>query len=147
MRDGLSEYSQLPVDLAIDKACLESHPHHNCLAWDKRMPVYLALKSSEPFIRMCGTFEDLYDVVASCVGSQFKRANLYKYDLSLRIGAAQGVYPVHVYLHRGAMDGARKILIGRPLGSRVAVSQFPRPVQALDPHEIEDFLCVFADML
>jgi len=64
----------------------------------------------------------------------------------LRIGARLNLFPMKVYLHAGARQGARTL----GLNARAAtldVSDLPTEFHALRPHEIEDVLCIFKDEL
>lgn len=56
------------------------------------------------------SFEQLYDEVGRALG---RMTDLLHYDITLRIGAANGIRPKDfVYLHSGALKGA-KALIGQ----------------------------------
>ena len=123
-------------------------------------------------------FEELYAAVKSiCWGSGFRQ--LCTYDTALRIAASSnGALPKdYVYLHCGALKGARalwkivtllRVYIKRgplkPLNRKKAVCQdFPEPddegnltvpidffckeLQALGASAIEDFLCVCRPLL
>jgi hypothetical protein len=67
---------------------------------------------------------------------------LYVYDTCLRIGAYLKLMPEHVYLHSGALTGARALL-GAVRRKKLPVSDFPKAMQVLKSHEIEDFLCIY----
>lgn len=75
---------------------------------------------------------------------------LYIYDVALRIGAHLRRKPKKVYLQAGALTGAKALKKAKALNFDVRnaplpVKDFPEPIQRLEPHEIEDFLCVFKD--
>lgn len=81
------------------------------------------------------------------------------YDASLRLAwhAAEdkeSLLPKEVYLHRGAKDGAECLLkLGllkdvkakRSLSGiqTLKPSQFPKPISKMEPHHIENLLCIF----
>ena len=67
---------------------------------------------------------------------------LYVYDTSLRIGAKSNLLPTKVYLHAGTRVGARALgLDGQ--AKTLEVSMLPPEFRQLEPHEIEDVLCIF----
>ena len=90
------------------------------------------------------SFEDLHaHVTATCSGIK-GIGQLYIYDAALRIGAALGLSPELVYLHAGTKMGVKALGLNAK-NSSLPVNAFPKPIQKLKPHEIEDFLCIFKD--
>lgn len=64
------------------------------------------------------------------------------YDAIFRLGLNLGILPRdYVYLHRGAMFGAVKILKKRNLNFREPITIFPKEIQSLG-WLIEPFLCI-----
>jgi hypothetical protein len=92
------------------------------------------------------SFEELHaHMTATCSGIK-GIGQLYIYDAALRIGAALGLSPELVHLHAGTKMGFRALgLNAKNLSLPVKV--FPKPIQKLKPHEIEDFLCIFKEEL
>ena len=67
------------------------------------------------------------------------------YDTSLRIGAWLGLSPELIYLHAGTREGARAL--GLNWRARyLSVHEVPEPLRVLAPGEIEDCLCICADV-
>lgn len=92
-------------------------------------------------------FEDLYAEVGKVLGHM---TDLLHYDITLRIGAVNGILPKDfVYLHAGALEGANglkrcypQLKIKTP---RVKLSDIVDVVQALQgftAYDVEHFLCV-----
>ena len=73
-------------------------------------------------------------------------AELYYYDTALRIGASRSLMPKHVYLHRGTRDGARALGLDWR-ADLLDPRALPKELAVLEPHEIEDFLCIYKDQL
>lgn len=93
-------------------------------------------------IRACKNFRELINIVDSIADTVGGIGELYVYDTALRIGAHLRIFPKEVYLHRGTRDGARAL--GRNVDrSSIPVHQFPREFRQLEPHEIEDVLCIY----
>ena len=67
---------------------------------------------------------------------------LYVYDTALRIGAKLNLLPNKVYLHAGTRSGAEALGFDGK-ATVLNVSDLPRELQKLEPHEIEDVLCIF----
>lgn len=87
-------------------------------------------------------FADLYDRVAKAVHHIPGIGPLTLYDTVHRLGAYLKLSPEHVYLHAGALEGAR--LLGLNVRSfRVPPTEFPKPFLRLRPEQIEDCLCIY----
>jgi hypothetical protein len=71
---------------------------------------------------------------------------LYIYDTALRIGAKLNLLPSRIYLHAGARVGARALGFAGRL-KYIELRDLPKEFQKLEPHEIEDVLCIFKDKL
>jgi len=92
------------------------------------------------------SFDDLIDRVNSAVRSIRGIGELYVYDTALRIGAHLGLMPREVYLHAGARMGAQALHLNSRSGS-VPLDRLPVDLRRLEPHEIEDVLCIYKDWL
>ncbi len=87
-------------------------------------------------------FDQLYSSIERAIGKIEGVGELMVYDTSLRIGAKLGLKPGRVYLHGGARKGAKALGVG--CGELfVEVAKLPKELQALEPHEIADCLCIF----
>ena len=62
----------------------------------------------------------------------------------MRIGSYLGVFPQQVYLHAGTAEGAKALGIETNIGY-LEVEDLHSILEQLEPHEIEDFLCIFKD--
>lgn len=94
------------------------------------------------------TFEELYKVVGRVLGPM---TDLLHYDITLRIGAANGILPEdYVYLHAGALKGANALLQHYPQlkvdTPCVKLSEFvgvATDLQGFTAYDVEHFLCLF----
>jgi hypothetical protein len=92
------------------------------------------------------SFDELHaHVTATCLGIK-GIGQLYIYDAALRIGAALDLSPELVHLHAGTKKGVKALGLNAK-NSSLPVNAFPKAIQKLKPHEIEDFLCIFKDEL
>jgi hypothetical protein len=97
------------------------------------------------------SFEALHDWFSSQCSNKSDSLGLglgplYIYDTCLRIGAYLKLMPKFVYLHSGALIGARALLAAVKC-KKLRVSDFPKELQILKPYEIEDFLCIYKNEL
>lgn len=105
------------------------------------------LDSSRLQITPSMTFENLCDEVGRELGPM---TDLLHYDITLRIGAANGILPKdYVYLHAGALKGANALKHHYPQleveKPRVKLSEFVGVVielQGFTAYDVEHFLCV-----
>ncbi|HTV57867.1 MAG TPA: hypothetical protein VMJ93_03260 [Verrucomicrobiae bacterium] len=87
-------------------------------------------------------FEALLRIVRTVVKIIPGLGPLYVYDTSLRIGARLNLFPRRVYLHAGTRAGARALGLNYKADS-LAPSVLPKEFRSLEPHELEDILCIF----
>ncbi len=92
----------------------------------------------------CTDFDAFHSLVCRLIDPIPGVGELTVYDTALRIGAKLGLYPRKVYLHAGSRDGARALGLNRRV-SALEVKDLPRPLQELEPYEIEDCLCICKD--
>lgn len=107
------------------------------------------LESSHLQVNPSMTFEELYAEVGRVLGPM---TDLLHYDITLRIGAVNGILPKdYVYLHAGALKGANalklhhypQLKIETPC---VRLSDFVdevKELQGFTAYDIEHFLCVY----
>lgn len=91
-------------------------------------------------------FAALFAIVEGAVGGICGIGKLTVYDTALRLGAYLGKRPQVVYLHRGTREGAKALGIGcerRVLETK----ELPEPLRELEPHELEDLLCIYKEEL
>lgn len=107
-------------------------------------------------------FDELLESVRADIKGVYGIDDLTVYDTALRIGWNQNprlVPQKYVYLHQGAMKGAVALqrvsrLLKRPyftfegkLEYKVEISYFRKDLRELGANFLEDFLCVFHDIL
>lgn len=93
------------------------------------------------------TFEDLYDAIDNLITTQKCKyaRHITKYDIAKRIGSAYNCMPKqYVYLHRGSLEGARRLFNNSGLKEgRYNIACFSKYFGNLDSVYIEDMLCIF----
>lgn len=97
-------------------------------------------------LRQYRDFASLYRAIANRLDRCSGVGLLMKYDTALRIGANLGVFPERVYLHAGTSAGAKALGFSVE-DSPIERSRLPKEFHSLEPHELEDCLCIFKDEL
>jgi hypothetical protein len=152
-RHELHEFEREPsLEMAIERASLAEWPSGARFSHQRRIPAAtltecrrrLLRRVSE--IRRCKSYEELHDFVAATVAGVYRAGPLYIYDTALRIGAKLGLAPSLVFLHAGALDGARALGFDRSCKT-LSLSKLPKELRSLAPHEIEDVLCIYKAQL
>lgn len=125
---------------------VKRHAHQRRI---KPAALYEALKTLSfkiEELKGCKSFDQIFKCVSSYCSEIKGLGPLYIYDTSLRIGAFSKKLPKQVHLQAGALIGARAL--GLDLKNlEIPVSAFPKSMQQLAAHEIEDFLCIYKDDL
>ena len=102
-------------------------------------------------ISTCKTFEGVYDIIKSVKVKGFGELSIY--DATVRITAFLGIIPENVYLHAGALVGARTLELqgALPAGSSekgvVPLKDFPEPLRKVGALKVENLLCSFKNDL
>lgn len=152
-RAEISTYAQESgLSSAISRAALgklpngKKHPHQYRIPCASLKEAEIRLLRHQAEIRNCTTFKALHDFVNSKIRDICMIGELTVYDISTRIGAFRHISPEHVYLHRGTREGARALGYS---GSEPMLEpgDLPREFLVLEPHEIEDCLCIYKEML
>ena len=104
------------------------------------------LLENERAIKASRDFDDLFALLEQLLAPIKGLGELYIYDTALRIGAKMGLLPTRVYLHAGTRVGAKALGLDGKVKA-IEVSQLPDWLRQLEPHEIEDVLCIFKDKL
>lgn len=95
-------------------------------------------------IAKCKSFEDVFKITEQVRKKTFRLGDLWSYDTALRIGFNLGVYPKEVYVQAGVIRGVNKALKGKIQMKRsLPLATFPKMIQQLKPHEVENFLCIW----
>ena len=149
-RAELESFSREPtLAAAIGRAALAESPNRRRYRhqWRikrlslKRGAEVLSARVSE--IQETADFATLHDLLEETVGPIKGLGPVYLYDTAFRIGAKRGFFPKRVYLHAGTLVGA-KALRQRTRGrAALEVSEVPEAFRQLEPHEIEDVLCIY----
>lgn len=100
------------------------------------------LLANSRHIAQSRNFDGLFALLHGLLSSIKGIGELYVYDTSLRIGAKLGLLPTKVYLHAGTRLGAKALNLDGTANA-LEVSKLPSEFQQLEPHEIEDILCIF----
>jgi hypothetical protein len=148
-KEELDWFRQQPsLDAAISVAALAINAKGKRYSHQYKIPrsaipkALVRLLSARDKIKHCGDFDELHDMVGRVLADVRGIGKLYLYDTALRIGAKQKRLPERIYLHAGTRLGARALGIDSTKKS-VSISECPRELLSLEPHEIEDFLCIY----
>lgn len=93
------------------------------------------------------SFDDVYKIIKECKVVRF--GELAIYDTAIRISIYLGFSPSMIYLHAGTRIGAINLeekgflKKGASSQEKLPISEFPKPIQKLEPTQIENFLCSF----
>lgn len=146
--DYLASFTQRSLPEAIEHAGFrfdgKVHGHQRLVGKEKLRQASQALLRAIKGIEACESFEDLHDFVAECTQHIEGFGILAKYDFALRIGAKLGVWPDVVYLHAGAKGGCKALGV-KIAGKTVKMADLPKPIQKLQPHHAENFLCIYKE--
>ena len=118
---------------------------HQCLVGKQKLDEGLQICLSHN--RQPDSFNDFHDIYAwiESITKDVKGiGSLTTYDIARRLGTWLGMQPQKVYLHAGAMRGARKLGIQ---GHMVSLDNFPSEIQKLGATHAENFLCIYKDYL
>ena len=151
LRDHLAFYQNIPtLDEAIETAALaimangKRHPHQRRIPRRVLEEVKDRLLANKEELQQSTCFDEIVAVVYKSSVRGF--GELARYDTALRIGVRLGHLPTRVYLHAGTRTGAKAL--GLAAGREyLNISELPPPLHALQPDEIEDFLCIFKGAL
>ena len=136
---------QRTIDVALEHAALAQLPsgkrahHQRRLSQSTLNAAWNALKQCD--FNKCRDFQELFCLVDETVRPIAGIGELYIYDTSLRIGAFLRLSPDRVCLHAGTRVGARAL--GFSGGDYILCSDLPNQFAVLQPHRIEDCLCIY----
>jgi hypothetical protein len=131
--------------LAVNSKC-KRYSHQKRLSKKALEQARDILLKNETEIEKCEkeNFDKLFNKLKQLLKPIKGLGELYFYDTALRIGARMCLFPELVYLHAGTRVGARALGLN---GDAIKVCQLPDWLRQLEPHEIEDVLCIFKDKL
>ncbi len=133
---------------AIGYAALAKRPNGKRHWHQRRIPLsalqesHRRLQRVAAAVQACTTFTELHHLVEKTLADIPNIGELTIYDTALHIGAYLGLAPDVVYIHRGVRSGLRALGLfhGQPL---IAIDELPKAFHHLQPHEIEDCLCIY----
>lgn len=146
----LESFQEQPIGAAVSRAALARDEGGMRFAHQRRLTGPALRKAEEILfessrkLRNCRSFHELHELIKSLLDGVAGLGELYYYDTGLRIGANLNQMPRRVYLHRGTREGARALGLdwrAKALDSRA----LPKALWVLEPHEMEDFLCMFKE--
>jgi hypothetical protein len=147
-REELESFAAEPLPKAIRRAGLAQRLDGRRYNHQRRIPRRVLQVAAGRLSRMnldaASSFDELHQLVHAAIGAIDGIGRPTVYDTALRIGAALRHSPDRVYLHAGTRAGARKLGLNWRKDS-LSMSEIPRALQKLEPREIEDVLCIFAD--
>jgi hypothetical protein len=148
----LQSFRSQPFEAAVHRAALALDEHEKRFSHQWRLK-HPALRKAEGILtdssgklRNSKSFADLHELIMALLEGIGGLGELYYYDTALRIGANLKLMPQLVYLHRGTRDGARALGLDWHANA-VDPRHLPKKLAVLEPHEMEDFLCIYKDRL
>ena len=151
LREALNRFRGESLEAAISRAArgVDDHckrfKHQRRIGRNAIQSALNALLAASGALQQCADFDALLVAVEDCLSKIKGVKRLYAYDVALRIGVNLGMLPRRVYLHSGALEGARKLGLNSADSRTIAVDDFPEPLQELEPYQLEDFLCHYKD--
>lgn len=150
-QEELGSYAaEATLAAAVRRASLAQRPDGRRYDHQRRLPMAVLREASDRLegarLEVARDFGELHHLVEQAIGLIPGIGELTVYDTALRIGAKLRLKPDRVYLHRGTREGARALGLNWRL-PQLALSEVPRALHGLEPHEIEDCLCIFKRQL
>jgi hypothetical protein len=150
-QDELNWFTQQPtLGRAIEYAALAINKKRRKYRHQWRLKNISLEAARQILIKNCDAisksndFDDLFTLVEELCKPIKGIGELYIYDTSLRIAARLHIMPRKVYLHAGTRAGARAL--GLDINAKaLELSRIPLELRKLEPHEIEDVLCIYKD--
>jgi len=145
-------HSRQPFEEALERAALAIDDDGKRFSHQRRLrgsPLRNArniLSGGAQELRRCDSFDQLHNLIKEHLNGIRGLGRLYYYDTALRIGASLRLMPKRVYLHRGTRDGARALGLDWRADS-LDPRALRKELAVLEPHEIEDFFCMYKDQL
>ncbi len=131
--------------LAVNSKC-KRYAHQRRIKKTTLEQAKKVLLINEKAIGQCKDFDELFALIEAVLKPISGIGELYVYDTALRIGAYQNLLPTKVYMHAGTRIGAQALGYDCKLKT-LNVSALPKALRELEPHEIEDALCIFKNEL
>lgn len=148
-------YEGQPPDLALKKAARlwiaegVLHPHLRCVSKAAKAKLQRDLPGRTQDLQRASDFDAIYRIMRDICDQIDGAGELTVYETALHIGFSRCIEPSKVYLHSGALGGAKALWPNRLLksGDVVDVTEFPEIIQELSAAHIENMLCIYQDDL
>lgn len=143
---------QPSLHAAIEKAALAVNSQGKRYSHQRRLTKLSLERALDALLKKAGAMEqardvaELFALIDAALEPIQGLGELYVYDRTLRIGSRWSLFPEKVYLHAGTRQGVRALGMSASAAT-LGVSDLPRELRALEPHEVEDVLCIFKDEL
>lgn len=95
-------------------------------------------------IASCKDFHTLRYLIQHLLSDVKWLGELYWYDTAFEIGLYLNLFPEYIYLHCGTRDGARNLGLNYRK-EYLTKDELPKELSALEPYELENFLCIYKD--
>jgi len=141
-------FGKMPLDAAVENAALakdregKRSGHHRRRTKAQLSSGKAKLSRKLAQISGCKDFDELHDLVVGVTTEVKGLGPLYAYDTAYAIGIRLRLPPQKVYLHAGTRKGAKALKLRWRL-PYIELSEMPHELLALEPAEIEDFLCIY----
>jgi len=147
----LDHFRSLPFRKTVEAAAMAEGQDGKMLKHQRRVGCEVLARGKDrllkclPEIESRADFEGVLLVVVRETKPVRRFGTLARYDTALRIGAKLNKLPTMVYLHAGTKRGAKLLGLGttRDVLTMWEVSELCPDLQELEPHHIENFLCIF----
>jgi hypothetical protein len=147
-RAELWTFCRQPFEEALERAALAKDERGKRFSHQRRLRASLLrkarsiLRNAAKELRRCDSFDQLHNLIKEHLNGIRGLRGLYYYDTALRIGASLRLMPKRVYLHRGTRKGTSALGLDWRADS-LDPRALPKELAVLEPHEIEDFLCIY----
>lgn len=138
--------SAIEISVMAEHPDYKRHPHQWRLSKEILSKAKSALLNLEIELKEAKDFDEIFKLVAAAFGKVPGVGQLAVYDTALRIGNYRKLLPQSVYLHAGALKGAKALGL-KFKGHRIEPGDLPAEFHALRPDQIEDCLCIFKEDL
>jgi hypothetical protein len=152
------------LDGALWTACRSRRPngkvhnHQSRVSAHARHRYYRRLTTARRRLKACGTFEGVLHICEE-VGEPIPGIGpVTIYDVATRVAAFLKLEPRFVHMHAGALAGFRALIRSGTttfwttpgavrVRDQVDPELLPGPLRRISPDEVEDFLCVYREVL
>ena len=141
-------FRKQPFNQALESAALAKDSRGKRFGHQRRLKrislqeARRALLEKRGALEEAKSFEAIHSTLLEITANVHGLGELYAYDTALRISAARGCAPKHVYLHAGTRVGAKQLGLNATQGY-LPMASLPKALQPLLPHEVESFLCIY----